>query len=206
MQDGVVADVDDRGDRRRIDDLDEPGEEAGGADAAGEHGDQRRSSPFSSARSASTIIVHQLGEGDLRLPAEHLARALRRVADQQVDLGRAEEPLVLHDVVARSRARRARTRARRTRGPSGSRPVEIDEVARRRPAAASTTSPRRSRRRSPSRAAPRGCRDAARCRCPSLMRATPWLTLRSTNSSPRRGELVVEQDAAASRAGRSDSR
>ena len=43
------------------------------------------------ARSASTIILDELTEVDLRRPAELGACALRRVADQQVDLGRAHE-------------------------------------------------------------------------------------------------------------------
>src|SRR5690606_35530445 len=42
--------------------------------------------------------VDQLLEAGLRLPAEHPAR-LRGVADEHVDLGGPEEPLVHHDVL-----------------------------------------------------------------------------------------------------------
>ena len=63
-----------------------------------------------------------------------------------------------------------------------------DVVVRRRPAAASATSRARSRRQSPSRAARRGCRAPACRPGPSLMRATPSVTLRVTNSRPRRGD------------------
>ena len=68
-----------------------------------------------------------------------------------------------------------------------------DVVVRLRPAAASATSPARSRRRSPSRAARRGCRAAAVSASPSLMRATPSVTLRVTNSRPRRGDSWLKR-------------
>ena len=110
----VVADVDDGRDLARVDDRDEPGQEAGCPNAAGEHGDhaavtrpvsEGRSWPDSSARSASTIIAHELRERHLWLPTQHLGR-VAGVANEQVDLGRAHELLVLHDVAAPSRGRR----------------------------------------------------------------------------------------------------
>ena len=66
-----------------------------------------------------------------------------------------------------------------------------------RPAAASATSPRRNRRHSPSRAWRPGCPGRA-CSCsPALIRAAARVILRVTNVSPRRGRLVVEEDAVA---------
>ena len=53
---------------------------------------------------------------------------------------------------------------------------------------AGAVSPARSRRRSPSRGARRGCRATSVSASPSLMRATPSVTLRVTNSRPRRGD------------------
>src|SRR4051812_25668862 len=42
--------------------------------------------------------AHELGKLDLRLPTERGPR-LRGIADQQVDFGRTEELLVLHDIL-----------------------------------------------------------------------------------------------------------
>ena len=69
-------------------------------------------------------------------------------------------------------------------------------VARARPAAASATWPRRSRRRSPSRAAASRLPSRSSSSRPSLMRATPWVTLRVDELEAARGDSVVEQDAA----------
>ena len=79
------------------DDLHEPGEEPGGADPAAttrRRGQlMPRSRPESRSMSASTIIVTRSSKRRARLPAEHRL-GLGGVADEQVDLGRAHEPLV----------------------------------------------------------------------------------------------------------------
>ena len=83
---------------------------------------------------------------------------LRRVADEQVDLGRALEARVLRDVrLPVVVAGACGTRRRGTRGWCASRRSR-SRSRRARPAGASATSPRRSRRRSPSRGRSRGCR------------------------------------------------
>ena len=64
--------------------------------------------------------LDQAAEADLRLPAEH-ALGLARIAEKLLDLGGAHEALVDDDVLLASRARRDRTRSRRTPGPCASR-------------------------------------------------------------------------------------
>ena len=62
----------------------------------------------------------QLLEADLRLPAE-LLPGLRRIADEQVDLGRTEELLVDHYMVLPVRAPPGRRRSGTAPAPDGSR-------------------------------------------------------------------------------------
>ena len=130
-------------------------------------------------------------EVDRRLPSEALP-GLGGVAHQQVDLGRADEGA---DRCGRARPGRG-PRARRP-APPGARPCWSRRWPRRsppaRPAGASATWRRRSRRRSPSRAARRGCPACSVSARPSLMRATPSVTLRVTNSRPRRGDSWLKR-------------
>ena len=130
-------------------------------------------------------------ERDLGRPAE-LARALRASpragrprpgggsARRSRRTARQSRPTWLN---ASSHERRAPCASRRSRSRSRAA----------RPAGASATSRARSRPRSPSRAARRGCRGAARSRSPSLMRATPSVILRVTNSRPRRGDSWLKR-------------
>ena len=65
-------------------------------------------SPVAQRRARHVGVHHhldELGEADFGLPAE-LGAGLRRVADEQIDLGRAEELVVDDDVVLVVRARR----------------------------------------------------------------------------------------------------
>ena len=93
---------------------------------------------------------------------------------------------------APSPVRRPRRRAGTARARHGSHP-STRRSRRARPAGASATWPGRSRRHSPSPAGRRGCRAPA-CRA-SLwaMRATPCVTLRVTNSRPRRGDSWLKR-------------
>ena len=128
-------------------------------------------------RSASTISLHQVVEAGLVAPAE-ACRAPCRVAEQQVDLGRAEIARVDLAPAPRrcaasmpfsstpsplprdARGRRRRRRARRTRARCGSRRSRARSRPAR-PAAASATCPRHSRGHGPSRAWRRDCRGRA---------------------------------------------
>ena len=131
-------------------------------------------------------------------------RALRRIAEQQVDLGRPEIARVDLDQHPRRSRRRCPSRstplpcqsivhARLGEGP-------LDELAHRcasrrsparsrpaRPAAASATCRRHSRGHGPSRAWRRDCRDRARSCRPSSIAATARVILRVTKVSPRIG-------------------
>ena len=131
--------------------------------------------------------LDQLLEADLAASSRAPASPCR-VAQQQIDLGRAIELRV------------DRRRAAASPGPAWSKAISTnsstrvrlagadDVVVRLRPAGASATWPGRSRRRSPSRAWRPGCPAAAPSARPSLIRATPCVILRVTNSRPRRGD------------------
>ena len=138
-----------------------------------------------SSRSASTIMATRSANETVGLPAQ-LGAGLGGVAHQEVDLGRPEEPLVDDDVLVPVEADVAEGLLAQVRAPSGSRRWP-PRSRRARRAGASATWPARSRRRNPSRAGRRGCRASSLSSSPPAMRATPWVTLRVTNSSPRRG-------------------
>ena len=74
--------------------------------------------------SASTIIVTRSSKRRAGLPAEHGLR-LGRVADEQVDLGRAHELLVDGDVVLPAQADVLEGDLAERAAPSASRPVAI---------------------------------------------------------------------------------
>ena len=118
---------------------------------------------------------------------------LRGVGDQVVDLGRAQERRVELDVALAVEPDVREGDVDQVLGPSGSRRCRSRSRAAR-PAAASATSPRRTRAHSPSRAARRGCRASSSSARPSLIAAAPWVTLRVTNSRPAARALVVEED------------
>ena len=123
------------------------------------------------------------------------SRALRRVADQQIDLGRPHEALVQHDVIAASPARRGRRRSRQN-----SRTVWVSPVARRSRPARSCWSISHMRAHVVRRPAPvalrrRGCPARSSRSSPSLIRATPSVILRVDELQAAARRLVVEQDA-----------
>ena len=158
---------------------------AGDQDAPRRRHAQRCSRARCRARSASTISATISASVDLRRPAQPLPRlARRRRAARRPRPGAGGAGRAGHG--PRSSARHGRTPAGRTRGcwscarsRSRSRPA--------RPAAASATSPARSRAHGPSRAWRPDCRARSSRARPSLMRATPSVTLRVTNSMPRSG-------------------
>ena len=101
VQHEVVADVDDRGEVGRVDDLHEPGEQPGRADAAGE--DVTITVGVSARCAAGAASELDVGVDHHARPARRTTvcgfqpsavAGLGRVADEQVDLGRAEEALV----------------------------------------------------------------------------------------------------------------
>ena len=188
------------------DDLHRPGEQAGRADPAGEDGDHALVRRRRAARASVEV-----GVDHHRRPARRsrscgfqpsIVWALRRVADEQVDLGRPEEASRRCTTYFSSRGRRGRTRARRTRAPSASRRWRR-RSRRARPAAASATSPRRSRRRSPSRAGRRGCPRRSSVGQAELDAGHAVGDLAGHELEAAAGRLVVEQDARRRRAGRS---
>ena len=74
-------------------------------------------------------------------------------------------------------------------------PVAIDVVVRRRPAAASATSPRRSRARSPSRARASRSPSTSSCSRPAAIAATPCATFAGRKSVDRRGDSWLKRIA-----------
>ena len=135
--------------------------------------------------SASTIITTKSSNGVLGCQPS-VAVALLQVADQQIDFGGPEEPLVDHDVVFVVSPRCPKATAQNSRTLCVS-PRADDVVVGFGSAAASATWHRRSRRRKPqSRFASRFPRASLGLR-PSLIWAHRGLILRVTNSRPRRG-------------------
>ncbi len=136
--------------------------------------------------SASTIIVTRLGEVDLGAPAQHLAR-LGRLADQQVDLGRAQEALVDDDVLLPVEPGRLEGQPAQLAHLVGL-PGRDDVVAGRvllehEPHGAHVVGGV-----APVALARRDCPSASFSSSLCAMRATPCVTLRVTNSRPRRGD------------------
>ena len=147
-----------------------------------------------SAANARQISVdhhlHERAEVYVGRPSERaFAFEASPMSDRLLPAGETAGP---GERISASRARRARRRSPRARAPNGSRRWQSRS---RRPssAAASSTSRGRSRRRNPSRAcASRLPRPSVSAR-PSLMRATPSVTLRVTNSRPRRGDSWLKR-------------
>ena len=146
----------------------------------------------SRSRSASTIIRTRPSKSTVGSQPSFSRAFAGSPTSRSTSAGRIERRVGAHVLVA-SRGRRGRRPA-----PRASRRCASRRWRRRsrpaRPAGASATWRRRSRRRSPSRAWRPGCPAPAGVARPSLIRATPSVTLRVTNSRPRRGRLVVEED------------
>ena len=137
---------------------------------------------------------HELLEASRSAPSRAAVRALDRIGHEHVDFGRPHEPLVAARRSPASRGRPRRTPTRRAAAPTRSArcrsrsrsgvvllqhaPHRVDVVARESPVAPRVEVAER----------------AAPSRVPSLMRATASVTLRVTNSRPRRSALVIEQD------------
>ena len=121
--------VDSRGRRRGVHDVVPRGRRrpaiAGGLRATCREGEPARARARVSAPQRGEVGVDhhldELDEVDLRLPAEGRV-GLRRVTDEDVDLGRAQEPLVDGDVILPVQADPSRTPPRRARAPSASGP------------------------------------------------------------------------------------
>ena len=139
------------------------------------------------ARSASTIILTSCVKRHVRRPAERRPR-----------LGRSRRSDDRPPPAARTRDRAARTcRQSSPTWPNATSTSSTHRVTLARrdrrsrrpcPAAASSTSRGRSRRQSPNRACASRLPRRSSFGSPSLIRATPSVTLRVTNSNPRRGD------------------
>ena len=156
--------------------------------AAGSSPASRRSASSMSRTSSSNVVARPPAE-DALAPSTRRRRARRPRSggSSARRFGRA----------APSRARRARTRPRTSSRTECISPVAIDVVVRLVAAGASATSPRRTRRRSPSRAARRGCRGTACSAVPARIAAIAARHLARDERPAAARRLVVEQDAVA---------
>ena len=126
-------------------------------------------------RQSLQVRVHHHGHSSAKLTVGVQPSSRRALVGSARSTSTSAGPIVLgiaHHVLVVVEPRRGRRRAPPAPGPCGSRPSRR-RSRRACPAAASATSPARSRPQSPSRAWRRGCRAAARRARPSLMRATP---------------------------------